>query len=141
MFAAIMRWHITWSTHLSGKLRRLCRYLNHELTTCSIPLSDTLPFQNLAHAEYNLLSQQDDTDGEVDVGNAQALTPQPEDVDGDGDDDEEADENDEEYDASTKKSKSPYSELSNLLNTRLQKLITKAPKEYVCTALSLKTVH
>lgn len=94
--------------------------------------------QRLAHQEYKLLSQQDDTDGEIDVGEAaaNAATPRSGDLDEDDDDDGDDNDNDEEYDASKKKQKSPYAELSNLLNTRLQKLITKAPKEYVAYYVS-----
>lgn len=83
-----------------------------------------------------MLSKQDDTDGEVDVGDGDAAADPLRSDASDQDDDDNGDEKDDEYDASSKKSKSPYIELSNLLNTRLQKLITKAPKEYViCYAL------
>lgn len=76
--------------------------------------------------------QQDDTDGEVDVGDAAVATPTPRsNASDEEDDDDDADENDEEYDGTAKKAKASYAELSNLLNTRLQKLITKAPKECV----------
>lgn len=90
--------------------------------------------QKTANKEYKLLSQQDDTDGEVDVGNIEAEAASAailNDAGGDEDDDDDGDEDqdDGEYDASTKKVKSPNAELANLLNTRLQKLITKAPKE------------
>jgi hypothetical protein len=90
--------------------------------------------QKAANKEYKLLSQQGDTDEEVDVGNGDvdAVSGAVSNHSGDDDDDDDGgdeDQDDGEYDASTKKVKSPNAELANLLNTRLQKLITKAPRE------------
>ncbi|KAF8324126.1 Bromodomain-containing protein [Clavulina sp. PMI_390] len=88
--------------------------------------------QKIANKEFKTLSQQ----YEIDVS-APSYAPEdgePEE-DGDGDqddeedDDEDDDDDDEEYSSTKKGAKSGNVELTNLLSSRLQKVINKAPKD------------